>query len=136
MHRCFQDLPGCLKEKENVDFYASGLRRNITFWNRVKLLCGGPRRYFLRLLKPEYVQKQLTERQGDCTRCGNCCQMSWRCQHLYYDSDGLACCKLYEKVRRSSWCADFPIDERCLADRKLAGFKGNCGFYWQEPKKL
>ncbi|MGD9209659.1 MAG: hypothetical protein PVI90_02735 [Desulfobacteraceae bacterium] len=107
--------------------------RKIPFFDRLKLLCGGPRRFLLRRLKPNYVEAQLAKRQGTCKRCGFCCQMSWRCWHLFYDADGLACCRLYGKNRRSSWCVDFPIDERCLIDRKLAGFDEPCGYWWKKP---
>jgi hypothetical protein len=112
------------------------LKRNkITLSARAKLILGGPRRYFLRLFNPDYVDTQLAKRAGECKRCGACCQMSWRCPHLYYDADKLACCRLYGRQRRQSWCVDFPIDERCLNDRELAGFIEPCGYGWIKPKE-
>lgn len=124
------DLRSRLGRLMNQDFRALFFHRKMTLGHRLRLLCGGPRRFLLRLLRPKYVQAQLEKRQGACKRCGACCQMSWRCPHLFYDENGLASCHLYGKGR-ASWCRDFPIDERCLADRDSIGFKEPCGLWWK-----
>lgn len=103
--------------------------RQMTLATRLKLLCGGPRRYLLGVLRPNYVTSQLAKRKGNCKRCGACCQMSWRCPHLFYDENNLAGCKVYGQGR-APWCKDFPIDQRCLNDRNSIGFEQPCGYWW------
>lgn len=124
-----------IKVKDYKNNEAEIPRREKTLVDRLKLIWGGPRRYLLRKLKPEYVDEQLEKREGECRRCGSCCQMSWRCRNLSYDEDGLAICKIHGIKPRGSYCVDFPINEKCLNDRKLSGFDHNCGFSWPKNSK-
>ena len=97
-------------------------------WTRLKLLWGRPRRLYLNLLRPRYVQASLARRRGECRRCGACCQMGVRCIHLEYDGD-LSACKRYDKYRSPN-CRNFPIDERDLAERDLVAPHTACGFHF------
>ena len=42
----------------------------MTLSDRLKLILGGPRRYFLRLFNPGYVDTQLAKRTGECKGAG------------------------------------------------------------------
>ena len=100
----------------------------LTLWQRLRLLWGRPRRFYLNLIRPGYVRASLARRRGECRRCGACCQMGARCRHLDYDGD-LAVCKRYERWRTAN-CRNFPIDERDLADRDLVAPDSPCGYYF------
>ena len=103
----------------------------ITFWQRLKLLWGRPRRFVLNHFRPGYVAAQLAKRRGECARCGACCQMGAYCRHLVYEDDtGLSACKRYDKFRSMN-CRNFPIDERDLADRNLVFPDVPCGYYFE-----
>lgn len=85
--------------------------------NRLQLLWGKVRRFYLSHLRPGYVRRQVEEkRRGECTRCGRCCRLGMACPWL---SDGNVCVR-YET--RPLQCRHFPIDERDLADAPGCGF--------------
>ncbi len=104
----------------------------LSVWQRLKLLWGRPRRLFLNLFRPGYVRANLARRQGECRRCGACCQMGLYCRHLKYGADALSECVRYTKWRTSN-CRNFPMDERDLAERDLVAPDTPCGYTF-EPK--
>ena len=73
-----------------------------------------------------YVRESLARRQGECHRCGACCQMGNRCRFLDY-VDGLAICKVYDK-RLSPNCRQFPMSEHDLAERDVILPETPCGW--------
>jgi hypothetical protein len=101
----------------------------LSLWQRIKLLRGRPRRWFLNYFRPGYVKAQLARRQGACTRCGACCQMGVRCLQLAYE-DGQSLCRKYHTGYRSRNCRNFPINERDLAERDLVAPHTPCGFHF------
>lgn len=100
---------------------------------QMKLLWGVFRRMFLHLFRPRYVRKRLSQRLGECQRCGVCCQLGWQCRYLLADDCGSSC-RLYAQ-RRPPNCRTFPIDHRDLADRDLISPNTSCGFSWEHNDK-
>ncbi len=97
------------------------LPRRFVLWSR--LGWGKLRRLFLVHFNRPYVQSRLRSRKGECDQCGCCCRLIFPCAML--TRRGL--CRIYGG-RRWLVCKVFPIDERDLADIRLAG--GRCGYYW------
>jgi hypothetical protein len=67
----------------------------------------------------------LAKRQGDCNRCGACCQILFRCPFLGTDAEGQYTCRIYEK--RFAQCRLFPLhpeDLRELGDQCSYTFEG------------
>lgn len=83
-------------------------------------LRGKIRRWYLTTFRKNYVQHQLTIRQGQCSQCGACCRLVVRCPLL--TSSQL--CSQYHRGRPAN-CTCFPIDERDLRD-----VGGRCGYYF------
>lgn len=91
---------------------------------------GKVRRFCLATLRPRLVRRKTERREGECTRCGACCRLVYRCPALYYDSDGQAGCR-YHQLRPMN-CRVFPIDERDIADRDLVMPERACGFSFRD----
>lgn len=100
---------------------------------RLKLIWGTPRRLIWNLLRPRYVKKQLAEREGECRRCGACCQLVWKCVH-FTEENGLPSCKIYSTFRPPN-CSNFPIDHRDIADRNHVFPHIPCGFSWGKKRR-
>lgn len=98
---------------------------------RTRLLLGRPRRLFLHVFRPKYVEHQISVRKGDCRRCGACCRMGARCPDLDFDEEGLSACKRYDRYRPPN-CRNFPINELDLADRDIVDPDNPCGFRFEE----
>ena len=74
------------------------------------------RRNIIKLIYPNYINKKILKRKGECRMCGDCCK---GCKYLKNNK-----CLVYEK--RPGFCnKDFPIDN---FDKKVFRVK-NCG-YW------
>lgn len=101
----------------------------LSLWQKIKLLWGRPRRLFLGVCRPGYVRRSHARRRGECIRCGACCQMAIRCPHLIYDDDGLSACDIYDGKRPLN-CRNFPINERCIADRDVNAPDLPCGYHF------
>ncbi len=99
----------------------------LSLWQRLKLLTGRPRRWYLNHFCKDYVKRQLARRRGECRMCGACCQMGIRCLQLKHDGDGHLVCNKYDG-RRSLNCQNFPLDERDLAERNLVAPHVPCGY--------
>ncbi|MBM4042945.1 MAG: hypothetical protein FJ290_31030 [Planctomycetes bacterium] len=105
---------------------------SLTVWQRLKLLWGRPRRFWLNVVRPGYVRANLARRRGECRRCGACCQMGLYCRHLKYGAGDLSECVRYTKWRTGN-CRNFPIDERDIAERDIVMPDRPCGFRF-EPR--
>ena len=81
---------------------------------RARQAAGKVRRFFLVHVRKSYVARQATLLSGECNRCGNCCEILFKCPFLVKQEDGFSICSIYEN--RPLQCNAFPIDERCLAD--------------------
>ena len=97
----------------------------LTASQRVRLLWGKVRRFYLGVLRRRYVRRSLELRRGECARCGACCALGYRCWSLRDSDDGTEC--RVHGVRPMN-CRIFPIDERDLADRDLLNPSVPCGF--------
>lgn len=86
-------------------------------WRKFQHAWGVLRRFWLVHFRPDYVQRQLQKRQGECRRCGNCCLLVCRCPFLKGENQ----CTIYGW--RSRQCREFPIDERDLKDVPSCGFR-------------
>lgn len=77
--------------------------------------------------KPKETARNLAMRQGDCNRCGACCQILYRCPFLRETEDGFMCGS-YES--RCDQCATFPIDPHSLVLLQRMGI--TCSYTFQE----
>ena len=91
----------------------------------------GKLRRFVRIrFKKEEVVEALSLRRGDCNRCGECCEILFKCPFLKKHGDGTTTCGIYED--RPTQCRLFPIDRRDLDE-----VRGTCSFYFiEKPIKL
>ena len=79
------------------------------------------RRMYLGLFKKEYIQKAIAEtRQGDCHRCGLCCELIYKCPFLGRDGQNLPYCRIYGDLRPTN-CHTYPFD-------KIDSEIDTCGF--------
>lgn len=99
-----------------------------TFPERLRLWAGAMRRLIRIVFQPQSVRENLARRQGECLRCGACCQMGSRCNY-FRDDEGIPYCALYDRYRPPN-CRLFPIDETDLSDRNLVAPDRPCGFWW------
>jgi hypothetical protein len=105
----------------------------ITFRLRLELFLGALRRLRLTVFRPGHVRARRAQRQGECRRCGACCQLAWKCPR-FHDPDGLPSCRMYGRFRPPN-CGNFPIDQRDIADRNLICPNEPCGFSWTDAEK-
>jgi hypothetical protein len=99
-------------------------------WARMENVWGQRRRLYLAIFQGDYVSRQMAKRQGDCNRCGLCCQLVFKCPSLRYE-DGLAACGRYES--RPTNCANFPINEADLDDVRRIAPHTACSFSFASP---
>ncbi len=95
---------------------------------------GKVRRFCLAALMPGAVKRHVERRRGECTRCGACCKLVYKCPALFYQEDGTAGCR-YHQVRPMN-CRVFPIDERDLADRDMVMPEQPCGYSFLDASEL
>lgn len=70
------------------------------------------RRAYLTHFRKDYVRKSIAaNRQGECHRCGNCCEFIYKCPFLGKDSENLPYCRIYGELRPAS-CKSYPFDQR------------------------
>lgn len=86
-------------------------------------LSGKIRRFLLVHFSQDYVDKQLSSRQGDCRQCGTCCNLLFTCPSLTKDGG----CAIYG-ICRPQACKVFPIDQRDIDEAAICG--GQCGYYF------
>lgn len=77
------------------------------------------RRFYLGTFRQDYVARSIeANRQGECHRCGACCELVYKCPFLGRDSQKLPYCRIYGDLRPGS-CRNYPFDavdseiERC-----------------------
>ncbi len=95
------------------------------FLARVSNLWGTPRRFFLTKLRPDYVERSLAMRRGECNRCGLCCQLVVKCVFLRYEN-GLASCACYGKHPPN--CSKFPINQSDIDDVNAIAPHSPCSY--------
>jgi hypothetical protein len=84
------------------------------------------RRTYLSWFKPEYVKQSIAEtRQGECHRCGACCELVHRCPFLGRDAQNLPYCRVYGELRPAN-CRTYPLD---ATDSEIE----NCGYSFKGP---
>lgn len=88
---------------------------------QARAIKGKIRRFLLPKIRPKYVKKKLSIRQGKCLQCGKCCIMLYRCPFLKGSGDNIRCL-IYNSFRPHQ-CKLFPIDERDLNE-----IGGPCGY--------
>ena len=97
---------------------------------RARQMQGKLRRFVSANFRKGEVVAQLALRQGECNRCGACCEILFKCPFLKKQRDGTTSCGIYED--RPNQCRLFPIEKRDLEE-----VRGTCSFYFIErPVKL
>lgn len=99
---------------------------------RAALFWGKIRRVWLRRFRRGYVKKQMALRQGECIRCGACCNLGMKCWFLNCKGD-ITRCTIHNNRPRN--CSAFPIDERDLADRNAIDSASKCGYSFMNEKE-
>lgn len=94
---------------QKVDVFCSALL--LQAWRRI---------YFVSNKKEVYTS--IEKRNGDCMRCGRCCQASLKCKHLAYDENGLSICKIHD--RKPHMCKIYPYNR----DDFFYHLKHTCGY--------
>src|ERR671917_308853 len=97
---------------------------------RARQAQGKLRRFVSANFRKDEVVAKLALRQGECNRCGACCEILFKCPFLKKHTDGTTTCGIYED--RPNQCRLFPIDKRDLEE-----VRGSCSFYFiEKPVKL
>ena len=86
-------------------------------FRRVRRAWGVVRRFLLVHFRAGYVRRQAELRSGECSRCGKCCRILYRCPMLAEGNH----CQIYGK--RPQQCRQFPIDARDLKDVPECSFR-------------
>ena len=92
---------------------------------RARQAQGKLRRFVSANFRKDEVVAKLALRQGECNRCGACCEILFKCPFLKQHTDGTTTCGIYED--RPNQCRLFPIDKRDLEE-----VRGSCSFYFIE----
>ncbi len=90
---------------------------------RARQAQGKLRRFVSANFRKQEVIEALTLRQGECNRCGACCEILFKCPFLKRQDDNSTACGIYED--RPNQCRLFPIDKRDLEE-----VRGTCSFYF------
>lgn len=106
--------------------------RTLSFRQKVQLLYGKALRFYYGHFRKAHVERSLALRQGECKRCGACCNLLVECAFAK-DCDGNAGCRIYAK--RPVNCRIFPMDARDLTDRDLMLPSRSCGFSFAPNSK-
>ena len=69
------------------------------------------RSYYGTFRKEELKRKIAETRQGECHRCGACCELLWKCPFVGRDSQNLPYCRVYGDLRPAN-CHNYPFDAR------------------------
>jgi len=94
---------------------------------QIVLAWGKIRRMFLVYLRPKKTKGDLSNRHGECQRCGACCAIMFRCPALK-GNNGTLHCTIYDA--RTKVCRTFPINPKDIADRNLVMPHKKCGFHF------
>ncbi len=97
---------------------------------RARQVGGKVRRFMNANFRKQEVIDMLALRQGECNRCGACCEILFKCPFLKKHDDGTSACGIYED--RPNQCRLFPLEKRDLEE-----VRGTCSFYFiEKPVKL
>jgi hypothetical protein len=87
------------------------------------------RRFYLGTFFPSYVQKSIAEtREGECHRCGLCCELVYKCPFLGRDAQNLPYCRVYGDLRPAN-CLNYPLD---IKDSEI----DTCGYTFKPKSKV
>jgi hypothetical protein len=98
---------------------------SLTFAQKLSHGWGKVRRFYYWTLRKDYITRSHARRRGECTRCGACCKLMFRCPWLD-ESSGLPACIRHET--RPMNCKVYPIDEADIADRDSVRPDRKCGY--------
>ena len=91
------------------------------------------RRWLLIMFRPYYVMTSLSNRRGECKRCGCCRAIK---ETIKFPKSAIICSYFTIPNVCLKWndlplvCKLYPIDEK----DKNEFSKNTCGFYWVEPR--
>jgi hypothetical protein len=84
--------------------------RNVVTRNLLGQFLRKSRRAFLGTFRKDYIQKAIADtRQGECHRCGLCCELIYKCPFLGRDTQNLPYCRIYGDLRPAN-CKNYPFD--------------------------
>src|SRR5437870_5671384 len=67
------------------------------------------RRAYFGAFRKDYVRESIAaNRQGECHRCGACCELVYKCPFLGRDSQNLPYCRVYGDLRPGN-CFNYPF---------------------------
>lgn len=96
-------------------------KKSVIHRNLLGQLLRKMRRFYLGVFHPEYIQESIkTTRQGECHRCGLCCELIYKCPFLGRDQENLPYCRIYGDLRPAN-CKNYPFD---VIDSEIT----NCGY--------
>ena len=93
---------------------------------RARQAAGKVRRFVRANIHTSQNDVLLSRRQGECTRCGACCKILFRCPFLIEEPGNIYSCGIYGS--RFNQCRIFP-----LAPKDLEEIEEPCGFSFAEP---
>jgi len=97
---------------------------------RARQAQGKIRRFVNTNFRKQETIASLALRQGECNRCGACCELVFKCPFLRKKSDGTSLCGIYEN--RPNSCRLFPIEQRDIQE-----VRGTCSYYFiEKPVRL
>jgi hypothetical protein len=119
----------------HVVYEGDGLARDTSIgWRaRAILVWGKLRRFYLLSFRPNYVEKSLKRRVGECHRTGSCCKLAFTCPWFGW-LERLPICRNY--TRRLRNCTTFPIDDRDIRDRDIVNPQETCGFSFSSLEEV
>ena len=86
------------------------------------------RRFFIGTFRPEIVEKSIAAtREGECHRCGLCCELIYKCPFLGKDAQNLPYCRVYGDLRPAN-CRNYPFD---VTDSEI----DTCGYTFKPTSK-
>ena len=101
----------------------------VNSWYRVKIaekskfgeFLRKARRFYYGIFRTKYIEQSIkANREGDCHRCGLCCEFVYKCPFLGRDGQNLPYCRIYGDLRPTN-CRTYPFD---ATDSEVPG----CGY--------
>lgn len=93
------------------------------------LLRGKLRRFYYGHFRQDYIAAQALKREGECIRCGACCEILFKCPFASECDEG-STCKIYEK--RPVNCRVFPMDKHDLEEIHLMRPDRPCSYSFKD----
>lgn len=96
--------------KKPTDWIISWYSSRVVSKNFLGQVLRRARRTYLGTFNPQYIQQSIKEnREGECHRCGLCCQLIYKCPMLGRDKEGFPYCRIYGDLRPTN-CHAYPFD--------------------------